>query len=416
MRRHAAVAVAAFLTVTLLPAPASAAPGELDLSFGFDGIASDFGGCGGSCTFPNDVTVLADGRIVLIGVANTESEDRFGIGAVGSVFTAEGAFDAYGFGPGIHAFLDASRAIAPLPDGGAMVAGWLQRCLDDLDPCGEVSRSAFLVTRSLPDGSPDPTFGRNGSTRVLLGGGGYADGVAVQVDGGVVATGPVASVLGRPKVAAIRLLPDGALDPAFGQGGRVLRGGGQMHDVEVDAEGRIVLAGDARGGGFLVVRLLPDGSVDPEFGEDGRVVVNPGGTASGANDVLVQPDGGVIVAGWVEILDDELGSVRRFALTRLLDDGGLDHAFGRGGLVRSGFGRGSAGVDEIVLQPDGRIVAGGGNGVTRYTADGRRDPTFGGDGRAWLPWEIEGLALQGDGLLVGVNSWDYGMSAARILR
>ena len=62
MRTRAKITLlVATVVLVMLPGRAWAAPSDIDTSFGTDGIASQFAGCGGSCTFPNDVTIL-DGR------------------------------------------------------------------------------------------------------------------------------------------------------------------------------------------------------------------------------------------------------------------------------------------------------------------------------------------------------------------
>ena len=70
----------------------------------------------------------------------------------------------------------------------------------------------------------------------------------------------------------------------------------------------------------------------------------------------------------------------------------LDQAFGTGGVVTTDFGANESG-EAMTLLPDGRIVVAGGLNpdsddydsdefvVARYSAEGRLDPTFDGDGR-----------------------------------
>src|SRR6185436_5105242 len=70
--------------------------------------------------------------------------------------------------------------------------------------------------------------------------------------------------------------------------------------------------------------------------------------------------------------------------------GDLDPTFGTGGIVTTAFPPpGAQAATEILVQPDGRLVAvgvlrgqinGGGIGVARYLADGSLDPSFGSGG------------------------------------
>jgi uncharacterized delta-60 repeat protein len=84
------------------------------------------------------------------------------------------------------------------------------------------------------------------------------------------------------RVAISRLLPDGRLDPSFGADGLVLTAAGTYSAasrIGVEADGRIVVAGlarpcpygqDCRRGRAIVLRYLPDGTLDRSFADRGR--------------------------------------------------------------------------------------------------------------------------------------------------
>jgi uncharacterized delta-60 repeat protein len=84
------------------------------------------------------------------------------------------------------------------------------------------------------------------------------------------------------RVAISRLLPDGRLDRSFGAGGLVRTRVGVYSEADrigVEADGRIVVAGlsrpcpygsECRRGGAIALRYLPDGSLDRSFGDRGR--------------------------------------------------------------------------------------------------------------------------------------------------
>ena len=81
----------------------------------------------------------------------------------------------------------------------------------------------------------------------------------------------------------------------------------------------------------LLLALVPaparaaGGDLDPTFGDAGKVVTTyPNGAA--ANEVAIQPDGKIVIAGWVG---------GRFAVARYLPGGTLDPAFGTDGLVKT---------------------------------------------------------------------------------
>src|SRR5207237_6440318 len=123
----------------------------------------------------------------------------------------------------------------------------------------------------------------------------------------------------------VRYLKDGTKDPSFGDGGRVLTPGvhyGLPSDIVVQPDGKILVAG-----GYQLARYNSDGSLDGSFGDAGIASVP---VDAGANLALSLGPNGAILAG---------GNVgRRFALKRFTDDGVLDSTFGHDGGVTTGFG------------------------------------------------------------------------------
>jgi hypothetical protein len=99
----------------------------------------------------------------------------------------------------------------------------------------------------------------------------------------------------------VRLLPGGGLDPAFGSGGVADLGDhGPWWDFDFDAAGRVVVSGgsvfDPYTGSvseFYVARLLPGGALDATFGDGGVQAVE----GEGGGSVAVQPDGRIVAAG-----------------------------------------------------------------------------------------------------------------------
>ncbi len=108
---------------------------------------------------------------------------------------------------------------------------------------------------------------------------------------------------------------------------------------------------------MVIVRLRARGAVDPTFGRSGRVNVAASDEGDWLDDLLVQPDGKILAVGAARV-----GGIDRFLLVRLLPDGRLDPTFGGDGIVMTGFAAGPASVESVALMPDGRIVAGGGAG------------------------------------------------------
>ncbi|HEU4743079.1 MAG TPA: Ig-like domain-containing protein [Meiothermus sp.] len=220
----------------------------------------------------------------------------------------------------------------------------------------------------------------------------------------------------KPLAVTVRGEP-GALDTSFG---KVLLPVGPGDDyayaMAVQPDGKIVLAGQT-GSDIAVVRLNRDGTPDPSFDRAGKAITDVGGSAV-AYAVALQPDGKIVVAGSATVN----GSGRDFVLVRYDPDGSLDASFDGDGKVITAFGTDSDQAYALLIQPDGKIVAGGesnqgGSGVdfalARYNPDGSLDSSFDTDGKVTTAIglggkrdSIYGLALQtvqGESRIVAVG-------------
>ena len=205
----------------------------------------------------------------------------------------------------------------------------------------------------------------------------------------------------------------GDLDPTFGIGGKVVSSFGAPFDaasaVAIQGDGKIVVAGSAFNGDFLVVRYNPNGSLDPSFGGGGLVTTDFGGS-DGAVAVSIRPNGKIVVAGATTA---NPGDPMSFAAARYNLDGSLDTSFGTNGRATAPYGGGSI---SAAIEADGSFDLAGSvfnaNAdfhVARYLPDGTADTAFGANGivttdlGAWdTAWSI---AAQPDGkLVVGGNS------------
>jgi uncharacterized delta-60 repeat protein len=346
-----------------------------------------------------------------------------------------------------------------------------------------VAASAVLVLAGLALGAAgdlDPGFDGDGRVTIDYGGADRANDVLVQPDGKVVTAGAeAAGMQGTFQVS--RLNAGGALDIGFGNVSiDFARAPDQAAAVARQPDGRLVVAGQT-GDNVAVARLLQDGGLDPSFAAgasgddldpaDGRLEISYGGSADtgvdGARDVLVQPDGTIVVAGFSVVPEGSnavltqlsaSGAITGFgnqfigfnggagarAVTRQADGrlvvagittgangsdiavarilpstGQPDPSFSPGGA--DGDGRlvldlgGSDVAEDAVAQPDGRIVLAGRQQINaqdvlaiRLSADGSRDASFDGDGVARVnAADVESgnaVALQPDGKIVVAGS------------
>jgi uncharacterized delta-60 repeat protein len=288
-----------------------------------------------------------------------------------------------------------------------------------------ITQSMFALVRYSLDGSLDQSFGSGGKviTDVEPGQNSLAEAAVIQSDGKIVAAG-FAGPAGNQQFALVRYNPDGSLDTGFGSGGIVLTsfasgGNAVAHSIALQPDGSLVVAGSFEpdptqaASSFALARYTTSGSLDPNFGTGGLVTTSFGQYDAAANTVLLQPDGSIVAAGHTSTSS----SFFNFALARYHADGSLDPSFGTGGLVMTSFGQ----LDDargLALQSDGKLVAVGSyqNGtkvdvaLARYNPDGSLDPSFGTGGQVTtdlggLNQSAGAVVVQPDGRLVLAGVW-----------
>lgn len=285
---------------------------------------------------------------------------------------------------------DLGAAIAVQPDGRILVGGSTQQ------QTGSTGITMALV-RLMPDGSLDNSFGTAGLVTTTLGSGSTIDdkifGIAVQPDGGIVTVGTTFVNGGGYQAAILRYNSNGSLDNTFsGDGIRVEDiGTGSddgFYDVVLQPDGGIVVVGTAQstaGYDAVVARYLANGTPDGTFSIDGSEILDIGGLENRASALALQTNGSIVISGEA---GDTFGN-SEFMLARYTSVGVLDAGFGTNGVVVSTLTTGTDWAYDVAVQPDGGIIAAGivataaffGDiGIARYTSNGSLDPTFSTDG------------------------------------
>jgi uncharacterized delta-60 repeat protein len=224
--------------------------------------------------------------------------------------------------------------------------------------------------------------------------------LALQPDGKIIVGGTFGSIDGIAREGIARLNADGTLDTAFDP-----RMEGNVYTLAVQPDGAVLV-----GGGFSIIagaersciaRLEPNGAVDAEFLP---LRTSSPGTQTYFREVyalVLQPDGKVLAGG---TLSQDNGTDPNLSnVVRLNADGTLDPSFD------ADTGANSF-VWAIVLQVDGKVILGGRftsvNGIARghlarLDADGQVDASFDPISYVWQPiTEVLALALQPDGKLI----------------
>lgn len=366
--------------------------GQLDPSFGTGGkLDVDFQGA----TYDDGFRVLSlsDGRSLVL----------FTLYGGGYSDTAVLRMNADGTLDTMLARMDAfyGTAFALQSDGKIVIAG------SGPDATGT---DDFVVVRLLADGSADPSFGINGKARTDLGGYDEARAVSIQTDGKIVAAGYSGGA--GYDLGLVRYDANGNLDPSFGGGdGIVVTDFAGRYDfaqaMALQSDGKIVAAGYSyiSNADFLIARYNADGTLDTSFNGTGYVFLDTGSTNDRAAAVAVQPDGRVVVAG-----TNNTGNYN-YVVARYNSNGALDGTFGSGGTAIIDFGNHET-TNDMVLQPDGKILLAGMRytnnqdcTIVRLNGDGSLDTGFGTGGTTVTAVNSDndqalGLALQGDGRIL----------------
>jgi len=180
--------------------------------------------------------------------------------------------------------------------------------------------------------------------------------IAVGQNGKIIAAG-----VSGPNATLVAYNSDGSLDNGFGSDGIIaqnfsITGNSVFNGLDIQEDGKIVAAGFSTSGfsDFLVTRYNSDGTPDDTFGNMGFVLTPISPQQDGANSILVQPDGKILAGGTAR------NSIYQFALARYDVNGTPDATFGTNGIVETAIDSSTfSRIESIALQPDGKILAAG---------------------------------------------------------
>jgi uncharacterized delta-60 repeat protein len=394
---------ATLLLVLFLSADFYAAPGDLDPTFGNGGIVITPTGNMIDLDYPRAMTIQSDGKIIVVGEG---SFGTFNWDFAVVRYNTNGTLDTTFGGSGIvitqlTVNYDGAFSVAIQADGKIVVAGSHSNCF-----C--INNSSFAVVRYNPNGTLDTSF--NGTGKVITqvnSSWGYAKSVAIQADGKIV----VAGNSGNYNFAIVRYNVDGSLDTTFNGTGKVITPGGSgANSVAIQADGKIIAAGSSP---FTLVRYNTDGTLDTSFNGTGKVITSVGNAGSGAEELAIQPDGKIVAAGYA------VGANNDFAFVRYNPNGSLDTSFGGTGKIIIPIGNSFDYAYSVAIQADGKIVAAGSSSnnsgsdfaVVRLNPNGSLDTTFNGTGKVTTAFGGQDFAvataIQADGKIVVAGGIDY---------
>ncbi len=276
--------------------------------------------------------------------------------------------------------------------------------------------SAVTKMASAQDGSLDLSFDTDGIVVTSLDSSSLANSIAIQSDGKIVVAGYRDNGIGSVNdfdFALVRYNTNGTLDLTFGTDGIVITpigsGSEKAEEVLIQSDGKILVAGSSHNGtndDFALVRYNSNGTLDLTFSGDGIVTTSITAYSDRAASLALQSDGKILVCG-----RSGGSSYWSFAIVRYNTDGSLDLTFDTDGIATTSVGVYDSWASSLAVQADGKILVAGTSygppgrfAVVRYNSDGTLDATFDTDGMVITliggDAEAESIALQDDGKIV----------------
>ena len=294
----------------------------------------------------NDLALQEDGKILVVGESSGYEPDhnefslaRFNPdGSLDTSFGISGTQNTDFFG-NYRNDIQHPEALILQDDGKIILTGYTE--ITRTSETRTYYSMHFALARFNPDGGPDTSFGADGIQIMEIHGAsdyGYPLALALQDDGKIIAAGTTYIPKRRSHFALARCHPDGNLDQSFGVGGWVTTTLGvesEATDIVVQPDGKILVAGSmlsiyGRDYEFTLVRYNPDGSLDNSFGIGGVVTTDFYGKSDSGKALVLQEDGKIILAGNTQPVDPPYGILltSHFAVARYNPDGSLDPSFG----------------------------------------------------------------------------------------
>jgi uncharacterized delta-60 repeat protein len=253
----------------------------------------------------------------------------------------------------------------------------------------------WRLIRWSSNGTLDTSFGINGFVNYtqsgpFINGGHYPYRMVIQSDDKIIIMGLQQNNTYPNAYWVARLLPDGSLDTSFNGTGYKDLSFGTPQDrgtcVALQTDGKILLGGTSGNTAdyFTVARLNSNGSLDTGFGINGNAQIPFNGNESFVQSMAVQTDGKILLGGY----SVNIPHGKDFALVRLNSNGSTDTGFGSSGKVVTTISNNSDRITDLVIEPDGKIIAGGFSSsesnpwmcMVRYLANGTIDTAFGVNG------------------------------------
>ena|ERR1700733_3648526 len=319
------------------------------------------------------LAVQSNGNIVVGGAGNINNANNFLLMRFNTNGTLDTTFNNAGYVTTAIGTNSTVNSVAIQSSDSIVAAG-----------AATIGSGCFVVAQYTSSGNLDTTFNNTGIVTTSINNGASINEIALQSNGYIIAAGASLATTTPIQLTLSRYTTAGILDTSFGINGIVvtpIQFANNGYSVAIQPSNNFIVAGGystaSTGREFTLVRYNTAGVLDTTFGSGG-VVTTTLSSDSVIYSLAVQSNGSIVVGGQ---------SVSNFALARYTSSGALDTTFGTNGTVVSQLNSNSQ-INALTIQPNGNIVVAGFIGsqlaVARYLASGSLDSTFGVNGVALL--------------------------------
>lgn len=318
--------------------------------------------------------VLSDGKILAAGIVSTTTGFYAGYVKYNTNGSLDNSFGSAGIvsnPTGLGTLLDMDvQSDGKIVSVGAETTSWYPH---------------IKITRINANGSPDISFGSNGTVTTSVVDGEEIQSLCIQSDGKYLVAGHGVSGTSTVVVVA-RYNSNGSLDNTFGSMGTMTYQPGINESYATEIEelpgGSILVSGSASNGNnldFCVFKISNTGVIDNSFGINGIATASLGAWADVCNSMVVLSDGKIILGGTAAT---NVNGDTDFGLIKFNANGTIDNIYGNNGKLMFNIGQWD-GLYDLKLQSNGKVVAGGyacsqtycSIALTRFNADGSLDQT-----------------------------------------
>ncbi|QEC68609.1 T9SS type A sorting domain-containing protein [Panacibacter ginsenosidivorans] len=300
---------------------------------------------------------------------------------------------------------DVAKCVEILPNKKILVAGSTKTDAD------------FAVLRYSESGIIDSTFGENGKSLIDFGGWDYCTSIAIQKDEKILLSGYRFLNETEPAIVTVRVTSEGHIDSSFGHEGKVITTFRNLTygvSLLIQDDSKIIVSGfepyyDDSLPQPVVIRYNMYGAIDSSFATNGvfkksfpNIISEVSSSVLTTDKKILLGCSGVSFGHW------------NASFLQLNNNGTIDSSFGENGLSISSFSGLNVYSQKIILQNDGKFIAGGTAEtessnkdfiLARYSSKGILDSSFGVFGKvvATIPERNEylnSLAIQPDKKIV----------------